>query len=86
MTTAMLRTTVEIEDKSFDIIIHAWIRWADGSPHVDGDIDFQFTDPEDDTAENYELICQHLDDNSLDYNQLLEEKAEGDGEPIGWNA
>jgi hypothetical protein len=85
MTSAMIREQIEIDGQVFDLNIFAYIRWFENRPYVDGDIDFQFTDPEDDTADNYELVCRFLDDNHSEMSVLLEDKAEQDGEPVGWN-
>jgi hypothetical protein len=86
MRTASIRTQIETNDKVFDLNVFAWVSWSDGRAYVDTDLDFEFIDPTDDNSENYELVCDYLDQNYEVLRQEIEEKAEEDGESIGWNA
>ena len=71
----------------FVLQIHAWIRWEGENAYVEGDtLDFDFADPDEATAENFEKICKFLDENFDTFRTQLEEKAEECGPPIGWNA
>jgi hypothetical protein len=87
MTSVELKTQIETGGKIFDLNVIALVKWTDGRAYVETDtLDFEFIDPEDDTSENYELICKYLDDNYDTFRANLEDLAEENGEPIGWNA
>ena len=87
MTSVELKTQIETGGKILDLNVIALVIWTDGRAYVETDtLDFEFIDPEDDPSENYELICKYLDDIYDTFRANIEDLAEENGEPTGWNA